>query len=133
MYIELQQNFELLTTIVEGTNHMPQSPHQPTRQVRDTSPTPTLMHSKYAGPSVMTGPTQTPPPRAGMEEGWKGKREKVGVPTRADIARGGMSVSVFIGGAGPQERGGSNKGNSDPLLLRYLYSRMRARMPFVLS
>jgi hypothetical protein len=133
MYIELQQNFELLTTIVEGTNHMPQSPHQPTRQVRDTSPTPTLMHSKYAGPSVMTGPTQTPPPRAGMEEGWKRKREKVGVPTRADIARGGDECQRLHWRGRPAGKGGSNKGNSDPLLLRYLYSRMRGRMPFVLS
>jgi regulator of replication initiation timing len=97
-----------------------QSPRQPTKQARDTSPTPTLMHSKHAGPSVATGPTQPPPttsqpPRVDSvetEEGWKkverkrwkGKREKKvgpagGVPTWADIARGGgVSVNVFIGG-----------------------------------
>jgi hypothetical protein len=97
-----------------------QSPHQPTKQVRDTSPTPTLMHSMHAGPSVTTGLTQPPPttsepPRVDsveMGEGWKrverkkwkGKREKKvgsagGVPTWADIARGGVvSVNVFIGG-----------------------------------
>jgi hypothetical protein len=107
------------------------------------------MHSKHAGPSVTTGPTQPPPttsepPRVDSvetEEGWKkverkrwkGKREKKvgpagGVPTWADIARGGgVSVNVFIGGgalatpsrrhAGPQARGRSNEGSSDPLLL----------------
>jgi hypothetical protein len=100
-----------------------QSPRQPTKQARDTSPTPTLMHSKHAGPvaSVTTGPTQPPPPTSEppcvdsveTEEGWKkverkrwkGKREKKvgtrsagGVPTWADIARGGgVSVNVFIG------------------------------------
>jgi hypothetical protein len=92
-----------------------ESPRQPTKQARDTSPTPTLMHSKHAGPvaSVTTGPTQPPPttsepPRVDSvetEEGWKkverkrwkGKREKKvgtrsagGVPTWADIARGGV-------------------------------------------
>jgi regulator of replication initiation timing len=99
-----------------------QSPHQqPTKQVRHTSPTPTLMHSKHAGPSVTTVPVQPPPttadpPRGDTEEGWKkverrkgkakGKREKKvgarptgGVPTWADIARGGgVSVNVFLGG-----------------------------------
>jgi hypothetical protein len=100
-----------------------QSPRQPTKQARDTSPTPTLMHSKHAGPvaSVTTGPTQPPPttsepPRVDSvetEEGWKkverkrwkGKREKKvgtrsagGVPTWADMARGGgVCVNVFIG------------------------------------
>jgi hypothetical protein len=89
-----------------------QSQHQPTKQVRDTSPTPTLMHSKHAGPSVTTVPVQRPPktskhPRGGTEEGWKkmdrskgkGKREnKVGtrsaggVPTWADIARASTSL-----------------------------------------
>jgi hypothetical protein len=81
------------------------------------------MHSKHAGPvaSVTTGPTQPPPTTSEpphvdsveTEEGWKkverkrwrGKREKKvgtrsagGVPTWADIARGGgVSVNVFIG------------------------------------
>jgi hypothetical protein len=109
----------------------PQSPHQPTKQMRDTSPTHTLMHSKHAGPStrVMTEPIQLPPTTPNparldsveTEEGWKkverrkgkGKREKKvgnrsagGVPTWADIARGrGVSVNVFIGaGATPSRR-----------------------------
>jgi hypothetical protein len=68
------------------------------------------MLSKYAGPSVTTGPTQPPlttsePPRVDSvhsgegwkkveRKRWKGKREKKvgpagGVPTWADIARGG--------------------------------------------
>jgi hypothetical protein len=76
------------------------------------------MHSKHAEPSVATEPIQPPPttsdpPRRETEEGWKkverkrgkGKREKKvgtrsagGVPTWADIARGGgVSVNVFIG------------------------------------
>jgi hypothetical protein len=56
-----------------------------------------------------------------------GHRSAGGVPTWADIARGGgVSVNVFIGGGTgytkPKARrpaeGGSNKGNCDPLLLR---------------
>jgi hypothetical protein len=116
------------------------SPHlQPTKQVRDTSPTPTLMHSKHAGPSVTTVPAQPPPttavpPRGDTEEGWKkverrkgkgkgkGKREKKvgarstgGVPTWADIARGGgVSVNVFLGGGAgytkPKARRPAGKG-----------------------
>jgi uncharacterized coiled-coil protein SlyX len=39
----------------------PQAPHQPAKQARDTSPAPTLMHSKHAGPSVTTVPVQLPP------------------------------------------------------------------------
>jgi hypothetical protein len=95
-----------------------QSPRQPTKQVRDTSPTPTLVHSKHAGPSVTTVPVQPPPttsepPRGDTEEGrkkverkkGKGEREKKvgtwsagGVPTWADRTRGGgVSVNVFIG------------------------------------
>jgi hypothetical protein len=94
-----------------------------TKQARDTSPTPTLMHSKHAGPvaSVTTGPTQPPPttsepPRVDSvetEEGWKkverkrwkgrwekkvGTRSAGGVPTCAAMARGGgVSVNVVIG------------------------------------
>jgi hypothetical protein len=102
----------------------PQTPHQPAKQLRDTSPTPTLMHSEHA--DVETDPAQPPPstsataagpaPRHGdTDEGWKkverkrkGKGEKrgagfgreVGVPSWADKARGrgGVSVTVFIGG-----------------------------------
>jgi len=102
----------------------PQTPHQPAKQLRDTSPTPTLMHSEHA--DVGTDTTQPPPstsataaglaPRHGdTDEGWKkvgrkrnGKGEKrgagfgreVSVPSWADKARGrgGFSVTVFIGG-----------------------------------
>jgi hypothetical protein len=117
-----------------------QSPHQPAKQMRDTSPTPTLMHSKHAGPSVSTvstAPVQPPrttsePPRGDAEEGWKkverkkrkgksrmekkgGHRSAGGVPTSADIARGGgVSINVFIGaGAGytkPKARRPAGKG-----------------------
>jgi hypothetical protein len=117
-----------------------QSPHQPAKPMRDTSPTRTLMHSKHAGPSISTlstAPVQPPrttsePPRGDAAEGWnkverkkgKGKspREKKGgyrsaggVPTWADIARGGgVSVDVFIGaGAGytkPNARRPAGKG-----------------------
>jgi len=105
----------------------PQTPPQPAKQPRDTSPTPTLMHSEHA--DVESDPAQPPPstsataagpaPRHGdTDEGWKkaerirkGKGEKrgagfgreVGVPSWAGKARGrpgrgGVSVTVSIGG-----------------------------------
>jgi len=68
----------------------PQTPHQPAKQLKDTSPTPTLMHSEHA--DVETNPAQHPPstsatatgsaPRHGnTDEGWKKverKRNKKG-------------------------------------------------------
>jgi hypothetical protein len=102
----------------------PQTPHQPAKQQRNTSPTPTLMHSVHAGvetnpaqPAPSTSATATgPAPRHGeTDEGWKkverkrkGKgKEKKGkdwkegsVPSWADKARGrGVYVTVFIGGS----------------------------------
>jgi len=118
----------------------PQTPHQPAKQLRDTSPSPTLMHSEHA--DVETDPAQPPPstsataagpaPRHGdTDEGWKkverkrnGKGEKrgagfgreVGVTSWADKARGrgGFSVTVFIGGnrdARPQKARKPKKGS----------------------
>jgi len=57
----------------------PQSPHQPAKQQRNTSPAPTLMHSVHAGvdtnpahPTPSTSATATgPAPRHGeTDEGW---------------------------------------------------------------
>jgi hypothetical protein len=81
-----------------------QSPHQPTKHVRKTSPTHTLMHSKHARPSVTTELIQPPQtisesPCGETEEGWKkverkrgkgnreqkvGTRSAGGAPTSAD-------------------------------------------------
>ena len=118
----------------------PQTPHQPAKQLRDTSPTPTLMRSEHA--DVETDPAQPPPstsataagpaPRHGdTDEGWKkverkrnGKGEKRGAgfgreggtPSWADKARGrgGVAVAVFVGGnrdARPQKARKPKKGS----------------------
>jgi len=125
----------------------PQTPHQPAKQLRDTSPTPTLTHSEHA--DVETDPAQPSPSTSATaagpaplhgntDEGWKkverkrnGKGEKrgavfgreVGVPSWAGKARGrgGFSVTVFIGGnkdARPQKARKPKKGRSRALRLR---------------
>jgi hypothetical protein len=115
---------------------------------RQTKPTPTpaptdaiSLPQMSSTPSVTTGRTQPPqttsePPRDEMGEGWtkverkkgKGKREKKvenraagGVPTWADIARGGGAREVFIGrGAGytkpaGKKQQGQQRPDSSPL------------------
>jgi hypothetical protein len=99
------------------TDRVASPPHWPAQQRRDTSPTPTLVHSLHAGRE--TDPAQPPPSTSAVaiepaphhgetDEGWKKverKRKRKGkgrkersTPPWADKAQGrGVDVTVSIG------------------------------------
>jgi hypothetical protein len=104
--------------VAEATPTKPKS----TKQAREVSPTPGMMHSQHAGPPEPSAPSngggewqrverkkkgkgKTGEKESGnnRREG-KGKQGKALVPTWAQVARkGGVHINVFMGGSKPRE------------------------------
>jgi regulator of replication initiation timing len=89
-----------------------QVPHQLTKQVRDTSPTPTLIHSKHGGPIVTTEPTQPPrrhrnlPTVRRKRDGrrWKGRKGKGNGRRRWELGPLAASQPVLISNIGARSK-----------------------------